>query len=159
MRLSKLLACLSLVLSTAVFAAEEVELAEAEQAEMKATKTVVQEEAPVTTKKARKIEVDDEAEVPQVTKRTRKAQASNEITEVKKPRKKTTNKILTGTVNINTATVRQLSQLHKISQMKAVAIVEHREANGPFRSINDLLQVKGIGKGILELNRQYIVLE
>jgi competence protein ComEA len=39
----------------------------------------------------------------------------------------------------------------------AAAIVEHRSANGPFRSVEDLLLVKGIGPKKLEALRNSIV--
>ncbi len=36
---------------------------------------------------------------------------------------------------------------------KAQAIVAYREANGPFSSVDELLEVKGIGKSLLDKNR------
>ena len=53
-------------------------------------------------------------------------------------------------VNINTATVEELAQLKGIGEAKAKAIVEYREANGPFAQVEDLTKVKGIGDKILE---------
>ncbi|MFZ3155568.1 ComEA family DNA-binding protein, partial [Pseudomonas sp.] len=38
-------------------------------------------------------------------------------------------------------------------KVKAASIVDHRAANGPFASVDDLLEVKGIGAAILEKNR------
>lgn len=65
-----------------------------------------------------------------------------------------------GSVNINTADAQTIaSSLTGIGQAKAEAIVEYREANGPFRSVEDLLQVKGIGEKTLESNRDRIRLE
>lgn len=65
-----------------------------------------------------------------------------------------------GAVNINTADAQTIaSSLTGIGQAKAEAIVEYREANGPFRSVEDLLQVKGIGEKTLESNRDRIRLE
>ena len=43
--------------------------------------------------------------------------------------------------------------------VKAKAIVEYREQNGPFRSPDDLLNVSGIGERTLELNREFILVE
>ena len=37
--------------------------------------------------------------------------------------------------------------------MKAQAIIDHRNTNGPFASVDELLEVKGIGAAILEKNR------
>ncbi len=57
-------------------------------------------------------------------------------------------------VNLNTADVATLeSELVGIGQTKAQAIVDHRNANGPFASVDELLEVKGIGPATLEKNR------
>jgi len=53
-----------------------------------------------------------------------------------------------GKVNINTATVEELTQLTGIGESKAKSIVAYREENGFFSSIEDLLNVSGIGEGI-----------
>ena len=42
-------------------------------------------------------------------------------------------------VNINTATVEELSQLKNIGEVKAKAIIEYREANGDFAKIEDIV--------------------
>ena len=52
-------------------------------------------------------------------------------------------------VNINTATIAELEALPGIGPAKAEAIVKYREANGNFKSLEDLTQVKGIGEKIL----------
>lgn len=60
----------------------------------------------------------------------------------------------TETVNLNTADANALSDgLIGIGDAKARAIIEYREANGPFTSVEDLLEIKGIGTAILEKNR------
>lgn len=57
-------------------------------------------------------------------------------------------------VNLNTADVATLeAALVGIGQTKAQAIVDHRTANGPFSSVDELLEVKGIGPATLEKNR------
>lgn len=53
-------------------------------------------------------------------------------------------------VNINTATAQELTTLPGIGQAKAEAIIQYREANGPFKSVEQLTEVKGIGDKILE---------
>ena len=53
-------------------------------------------------------------------------------------------------ININTATAQELTALPGIGQAKAEAIVKHREANGPFKTVDELNDVKGIGNKILE---------
>jgi len=52
-------------------------------------------------------------------------------------------------VNINTATVQELEALPGIGAAKAEAIVKYREANGKFKTKEDLTQVKGVGEKIL----------
>ena len=41
---------------------------------------------------------------------------------------------------------------------KAKAIVAYRESNGPFTAVDDLLEVKGIGKALLEKNRDRLAI-
>lgn len=55
-----------------------------------------------------------------------------------------------GLININTATATELDALPGIGEKKAQAIVDHRAENGPFGSIDDIKEVKGIGDGIFE---------
>lgn len=60
-------------------------------------------------------------------------------------------------VNINTADMATLArELSGIGEVKARAIVEYRDAQGPFDQVDDLLEVQGIGTGLLERNRQRI---
>ena len=57
-------------------------------------------------------------------------------------------------VNLNTADAATLqAALVGIGEVKAQAIVDHRTANGPFASVDELLEVKGIGPATLEKNR------
>jgi competence protein ComEA len=49
-------------------------------------------------------------------------------------------------VNINTASAAELAELNGIGDAKAKLIIEYREKNGPFKSVDDLRQVKGIGE-------------
>jgi len=53
-------------------------------------------------------------------------------------------------VNINTATKDELIALSGIGPAKAQAILDYRKLNGPFKSIDDLKNVKGIGAKRLE---------
>ena len=62
-------------------------------------------------------------------------------------------------LNINTATAGQLETLDGIGQVLAQRIVDYRNANGPFASVDDLLEVNGIGPGILETIRPQITTE
>lgn len=45
-------------------------------------------------------------------------------------------------------------ELLGIGEAKALAIVAYRDANGSFASVDELLEVKGIGKAILDRNRE-----
>jgi|TARA_Y100000589_G_C26775872_1_gene475761 competence protein ComEA len=62
-------------------------------------------------------------------------------------------------ININTADVSTLASLQGIGEGKAQAIVEYREANGPFASTADLAQVKGIGERTVEKNAERLTVE
>ncbi len=56
-------------------------------------------------------------------------------------------------VNINTADIETLTrELNGVGAAKARAIVEFREAHGAFATVDELLEVKGIGMAILEKN-------
>lgn len=60
-------------------------------------------------------------------------------------------------LNLNTADVDTLQkELTGIGRAKAEAIVAYREANGEFASVDELLEVKGIGKAILDRNREKV---
>jgi competence protein ComEA len=54
------------------------------------------------------------------------------------------------TVNINTATVKQLQKVEGIGKKIAAKIVAYREEHGDFGSVDDLIKVKGFGKKTLE---------
>lgn len=58
-----------------------------------------------------------------------------------------------GMVNINKAGLEELCTLSGIGEVKAKAIIEWRNANGAFESIEDITKVKGIGAKTLEKNR------
>ncbi|RMQ45425.1 putative Competence protein [Pseudomonas cichorii] len=64
------------------------------------------------------------------------------------------------TVNINKADADTLQKaLAGIGKNKANAIVAYREANGEFASVYELIEVKGIGKAILDKNRDKLSVE
>ncbi|MBN2974880.1 competence protein ComEA [Pseudomonas fluorescens] len=62
-------------------------------------------------------------------------------------------------VNLNAADAQTLHRdLFGIGAAKAKAIVAYRESNGPFTAVDELLEVKGIGKALLEKNRDRLAL-
>ena len=61
-----------------------------------------------------------------------------------------------GVVNINSASSEQLQLLPSVGPALAARIVEFREANGPFASIDELVAVKGIGEKSLERLRPFV---
>lgn len=67
---------------------------------------------------------------------------------------------VTKKVDINKADAATLQDaMVGVGEMKAKAIVAYREVNGAFSSVDDLLQVKGIGAKTLEANRDRLVVE
>lgn len=61
-----------------------------------------------------------------------------------------------GPVNLNTATLEQLDTLPGIGPTTAQAIIDHRTTNGRFRSVDGLLEVRGIGPAKLEQLRPLV---
>lgn len=60
------------------------------------------------------------------------------------------------TININTANVEELTKLKGIGVKKAEAIIAWRNENGNFKTVDQLLDVKGIGEATLAQNRENI---
>ncbi|MDJ0915625.1 MAG: helix-hairpin-helix domain-containing protein [Desulfobacterales bacterium] len=56
-------------------------------------------------------------------------------------------------IDINTATVEELTELKKIGVKTAERIVAYRQAHGPFKTVAELKEVKGVGDKILMLNK------
>lgn len=68
------------------------------------------------------------------------------------------NELLAGKLNINKASAEAIADaLTGIGLKKAEAIVAYRNANGGFKTLDDLLAVKGVGKKTLEKNKGKIV--
>ena len=51
-------------------------------------------------------------------------------------------------ININTASAGELTSLSGIGQSRADAIIEYRQSNGKFQSIEDIMKIPGIKQGI-----------
>jgi len=78
------------------------------------------------------------------------AQAKNEDTPLAEAQSQS------GLININTAGAKELQEVPGIGEKKAQAIISFRNENGPFKSIEDLTKVKGIGAKMLEKMKPYI---
>lgn len=61
-------------------------------------------------------------------------------------------------VNINTANAKTISQsLPGIGMKKAEAIIQYRNKYGPFKTLSDLVKVRGIGEKTVQKNKQDIL--
>jgi competence protein ComEA len=63
------------------------------------------------------------------------------------------------TIDLNRASQADLERLPGIGPSRAQDIIKERQENGPFRTVDDLTRVKGIGKSILEELRPYARVE
>ncbi len=59
-------------------------------------------------------------------------------------------------INVNTASAAELTSIQGIGPAKAQAIIDHREKNGPFKTVDDLKLVRGIGDKMLEQLRSQV---
>jgi len=62
-------------------------------------------------------------------------------------------------VNINTATLEELSTLDGVGQAVAAKILDFRTKNGPFQKPEDLMMVKGIGQKMFDKNKDRIIVK
>jgi competence protein ComEA len=59
-------------------------------------------------------------------------------------------------VNINTATKEELTSLKDVGDKRAQDIIDYRTKNGPFKTVDDLEKVPGIGPGFMKRIRSQI---
>ena len=64
-----------------------------------------------------------------------------------------------GTININTADVKELMRLEGVGRRVAEKIVEYREHHGLFGKPEEIRKVEGIGSGLWERNRPRIIVK
>lgn len=62
-------------------------------------------------------------------------------------------------VNINKADINELITLPGIGESRALAIIEYREEHGPFKNVEDLMQVTGIKEATFRRIEQYVCAE
>lgn len=62
-------------------------------------------------------------------------------------------------VNINDATLEELTTLNGVGDKVAARIIAFRKANGPFQKPEDLMMVKGIGQKMFDKNKDRIVVK
>jgi len=62
-------------------------------------------------------------------------------------------------ININSASIEILKQLPGIGEKTAERIVDFRAKNGPFKTVRELLLVKGIGQAKFDRIKEYIFIE
>lgn len=70
----------------------------------------------------------------------------------------TVNKVAPGKVSINTAGVEELSTLNGIKEARAKKIIEYRETYGPFKALEEIKNVSGIGESIFAKIKDSITL-
>lgn len=68
------------------------------------------------------------------------------------------NIVSTGKVSLNSATIEELTSLPGIGESKAIKIIEYRDMNNGFKSVEEIKNVKGIGSSIYEKIKDYLTL-
>ena len=66
---------------------------------------------------------------------------------------------LTGVVNINTASLEELQLLPGIGEARARALITERKQRGGFKSVDELVEIKGIGDVALERMRPHVSIQ
>jgi len=61
-------------------------------------------------------------------------------------------------IDINSATLHDLVQLPGIGKVTALNIIDYRTVHGPFKSVDELIEVKGIGEKKLDMLKQYVTI-
>ena len=78
--------------------------------------------------------------------------------QAKTPARSATKPSVTSVVNINTASAGELEALPGVGAKTAALIVEYRRKNGPFKKIEELMNIRGLGeKNFLKLKPQVTV--
>jgi len=71
-----------------------------------------------------------------------------------------TNSVMADSVNINSADSQALARtIDGVGEKLGAAIVKHRQLHGPFKNIDELIDVKGVGPKLVERNRDRLRLD
>lgn len=62
-------------------------------------------------------------------------------------------------INVNTADAETLMSIQGVGEKRAEAIIDYREENGPFSSVEELMNVDGVGQMTLDNNRDMLTAE
>lgn len=62
-------------------------------------------------------------------------------------------------INVNTADAETLMSIQGVGEKRAEAIIDYREENGPFSSVEELMNVDGVGQATLDNNRDTLTVE
>lgn len=85
-----------------------------------------------------------------------KTTADITVTEVEESTTTNQQELKLNSININEASKEELTKLSGIGDSKALKIIEYRNSNGLFKTIDEIKNVKGIGNSIFEKIKDYI---
>lgn len=110
------------------------------------------------------VNIEQDTKSPQNSKEYKDKKANNienkstkSTTKSNEGSKKSTSKSSNVVVNINNGTKEELMQLKGVGEVTAQRIIDYRETNGAFNSIEDITNVKGIGDATFEKLKNNIV--
>lgn len=110
------------------------------------------EQAKPVVEEAGSTSASNEPEVASSTAAAPAAEAGQENNQTAQPVQDIDN----GKIDVNTAPASKLTELPGIGEKKAQAIIDYRNAHGPFTKVSDLTKVKGIGMKMLEKMAPYV---
>ena len=63
------------------------------------------------------------------------------------------------TININTANKETLQTIKGVGEKRAETIIKYREEHGPFKSVQELAEVPGVGSSTIDSNKDILTVE